>query len=308
MIRYPNLHIVLLTVVFLLPASGCLDQSKQSGEQYFARVGDRQLTFEEARSKIPDQHLRQDSIRSLLDYRSRWIREQLMVQEAERLNLNRNKAVRQEIDRLRQRVYIQALQDYVLENRKQQIETTREETRDFYQQNKNKFTLQERHVRFRHMITRSLKQAEDAKSELLGGVEWKEVARKYHVNPEQALKHSDQFNPISMAVSEVPRMQRYLQVIGINEISPIQSANGNYHFVQLLDERSRGHNPDLDWALEHVERWLTVKKKKDELNAYIKNLYLRARANNEIETVNVFDSDTIENQSFNDTTQTPFHD
>lgn len=231
-----------------------------------------------------------------------------MVQEAERLNLNRNKAVRQEIDRLRQRVYIQALQDYVLENRKQQIETTREETRDFYQQNKNKFTLQERHVRFRHMITRSLKQAEDAKSELLGGVEWKEVARKYHVNPEQALKHSDQFNPISMAVSEVPRMQRYLQVIGINEISPIQSANGNYHFVQLLDERSRGHNPDLDWALEHVERWLTVKKKKDELNAYIKNLYLRARANNEIETVNVFDSDTIENQSFNDTTQTPFHD
>ncbi len=292
----------------MLSAAGCSETQEQPEQRHFARVGNNQLTLQEARSALPDMKIRSDSVRALLDYRSKWVRKQLMLQEAGRLKLERNPSVQKEINRIKKSVFIDALQNYVLENRQKEIETTREEARDYYQQHKDKFTLQERFVRFRHMETNTLNQAEKAKSELLGGISWDEVARKYHVKPASALNHSRKYRPISMAISEVPRMQQFLEVIGIREISPIRRANGNFHFVQLMEEQPKGYNPDLEWALEHIEEWLKIKKKKDVLNAYVKNLYLRARANNEIEMSNVFDSDTTVNRPFNDTTQNPIHD
>jgi hypothetical protein len=200
------------------------------------------------------------------------------------------------------------LQEYVLANRSTQPETTREEARNYYQQNKDSFTLNERFVRFRHMIAESAQEAQQAKSELMGGISWNDVVQKYHIKPRRASNQSDKFVPITMATPDAPQMHQFLEVIGITEISPIRFQDGNYHFVQLMEERPAGHNPDLQWMLDNLQEWLVVKKKKDELNAYIKNLYLRAKANNEIEINNVFDSDSSVNRPFNDTTQTSLHE
>ena len=55
-------------------------------------------------------------------------------------------------------------------------------------------------------------------------------------------------------------MNRYLQRIGITEISVIEQVGNEYHFVQLLEEKPKGEHPDLEWLLSEIQQWLLLEK------------------------------------------------
>jgi hypothetical protein len=78
-------------------------------------------------------------------------------------------------------------------------------------------------------------------------------------------------------------MNRYLQRIGLSEISVIEKVGNEYHFVQLLEEKPKGEHPDLELLLSEIQQWLLLEKKRTSFKSYQQNLYLQAEANNEIE-------------------------
>jgi len=138
------------------------------------------------------------------------------------------------------------------------------------------------------------------------------VAKQYGVNPDVAINESKQYWPISMAAQNVDIMNRYLNIIGQSEISPIQRVNGVYQFVQLMDKRSEGDQPNLDWLMKEIKDWMILNKRRQNFSSYVKNLYLKAESNNEVETFNVLSTqpdksnqkttvqDTLESNSANE--------
>jgi hypothetical protein len=269
-----------------------------------ARVGNDYLTLEEARNRIPAFILQQDSIDALNSFRERWIQNRLMLQEAERLQLRQDKQIRQKLQNAQQEVLTQALKDVVISEYEEELVVSDEEARNYYQAHKDQFVLNERFVQFRHLIAKDIESARAAKRELMQAVPWPEVARKYSINAEAKITESEQFWPISMAASDISIMNRYLKIIGQSEISPIQRVNGNYHFVQLLESRAKGEHPDLDWLMEQIKDWLLLDKRRRHFSSYVKNLYLKAQSNNEVETYNVLPTNSNYKPSIADTLET----
>lgn len=299
--------LIILSAGLLLGA--CTAGGGGTGDRTLARVGGEYLTLAEARSAVPDQLLRSDSTGALRNYRDRWVRERLMVREANRMGLRQSEEVRRRLEEARLQVLREALRSQLMQQYGESAQVSDEEARNYYQTHREQFILRERYVRFRHMVTATIEEARSARQELLGGVEWPVVAERYALEPEKTLDHSEQFWPISMAAADNETMHRYLEVIGISEISPIRRVGSSYHFVQLMETREAGEQPDLEWLMTRIKEWLTLEKRRRYFSSYLKNLYLRAESNNEIETFNVLETnsneqaapaDTIESNSPNE--------
>ena len=280
----------IIFVLIGLLLAGCGGDSVSDESQRLARVGSEVLTLEEARENIPAFIYQQDSVNAIRQYREDWIRQQLMLQEAYRLQIRQNKETLKRLQRLQNEVLTEALKDEVLARFEETLNVTDEEVQNYYQANKEQFILDEKFVRFRHLEADDVESARAAKRELLRGIPWEEVAQKYSVEPDLALRNSEQFWPVSLAMRDMEILNRYLNVIGQMEISPIRRIGSNYHFVQLIETRAKGEHPDLEWLMSQIKDWLRMEKRRRYYNSYVKNLYLKAESNNEIESYNVLES------------------
>ncbi|HET8864860.1 MAG TPA: peptidyl-prolyl cis-trans isomerase [Gracilimonas sp.] len=252
-----------------------------------AEVGSKVLTKEQAKKSIPTHIFESDSTLAYLNFRDEWIRRQIILQEADRLNFSNRREVKDKLMRLQEEFILQSIQDYIISEFEADLDVDELEARNYYQQNKDKFTLEEPYVRYRHLIAETNADAESAKRELMQGVEWEEVANKYSKHPDLKISESERYWPISVSGGDISMLNRYLRIIGPSEISPTHRVGNEFHFVQLLDERPEGDHPDLDWLIDQIQVWLTLEKRKRAFNTYVKNLYLQAQANNEIKIYDV---------------------
>ncbi len=265
---------------------GCTRKAEFS-EPALAKVGSSVLYKSEARANIPQNIFLEDSLQAYEFYREDWIEQQILLQEAYRLRVHRQDNVIDRLEQIRNDYIAKATQEYIIAELSNELIVTDQEARNYYQENKDSFVLEERYIRFRHVRARNMQDAEDAREDLLRGIEWAVVAENFTINPDLAVRESERFWPESAAVSDVQILNRYLQVIGLSEISVIERIGNEYHFVQLLEERATGDHPDLEWLIDQIKDWLILEKKRIAFNTYVKNLYLQAQANNEIETFDV---------------------
>ncbi len=280
-----------MKTLFYLILSGLLfigcKADQNSDNIILAEVNGSVLTTEEAKAGIPTSEFLSDSILAYNNFIEKWIEKQLILQESERLKIPDSPEIKKRIERARQDMIAISFQEAVLNNLNKEISVTDEEVQDYYQQNKNQFLLDERYIRFRHLIASSLSDAQNAKRDLMQGHTWERVAQNYSLQSEMVIKNASRYWPESNALKEFDILNRYLRLIGVTEISIIENINGKYHFVQLLEEKAVGEHPDLEWLLIQIKEWLILEKKRIAYNTYVKNLYLAAEANNEIRTYNV---------------------
>lgn len=280
-----------MKTLFYLILSGLLfigcKADQNSDNIILAEVNGSVLTTEEAKAGIPTSEFLSDSVLAYNNFIEKWIEKQLILQESERLKISDSPEIKKRIERARQDMIAISFQETVLNNLNKEISVTDEEVQDYYQQNKNQFLLDERYIRFRHLIASSLSDAQNAKRDLMQGHTWERVAQNYSLQSEMVIKNASRFWPESNALKEFDILNRYLRLIGVTEISIIENINGKYHFVQLLEEKAVGEHPDLEWLLIQIKEWLILEKKRIAYNTYVKNLYLAAEANNEIRTYNV---------------------
>jgi hypothetical protein len=276
----------LLYICFTILIASCIKKA-QFGESVLAKVGTSILLKSEAKANIPTLIFEKDSTSALLEYRQDWIKNQILLQEGYRLGIHNQNEVIDRLDDIRSDYITKTTKDYIIAKLGKDISVSDEEARLYYQENKNSFILQEPYLRFRHFRSTNYQDAQDARQDLLGGIAWEIVLENFSINPSNALKASKKFWPKSVAASDYEILNRYLQVIGINEISVIKKIGNEYHFVQLLEERAAGDHPDLDWLIDQIKDWLILEKKRIAFTSYVKTLYLQAQANNEIETFDV---------------------
>lgn len=276
----------------------CTSQQQSSGSVTIASVDGAELSLEDALSEIPSFVFEEDSTRAIQRYAEQWVRKQITLQHAEREGVHKTEQFRQKMDRYYNQALDAHLKELILEENSEELEVSREEAQNYYQANKDRFVLDESYLQFRHLTTATRTEADNANRELANGVPWEEIVQKYSVQPGQQLRESNMYWPISMAAADIPALNEYLSVMGITERSPIHFYEGQYHFVQLVDIKSAGEYPELDWLIPQIQEWLKLEKSRRITNAYIRNLYLQAEANNEIDLANVSEIKTILSEKF----------
>jgi hypothetical protein len=286
--RFSGFALLLFSVTLIW---SCEQFQSDSDDPILARVGNETLTLSMAIENIPRSVIFQDTLSAINQYQANWVERKIMENEARRIGLHNNIDFQKRMERLESQLLKSALTDAILNQQMDELQVSHEDAQNYYQANRDRFILDEKYVRFRHMTTRTRVESDNAKRDLMRGDSWADVANRYSVNPEIQIREADRFMPISMAVSDVPSMNRFLNVIGITEISPTQQHGGYFHFVQLLEERPEGDHPDLDWLMDQITDWLFMERSQRMINSYKRNLYLQAEANNEIEKTNVEDVD-----------------
>ena len=259
---------------------------KQQNTKDIARVGSQYLALDEAKRAIPANLYMQDSTFALKQYRQQWIQQKLVMQQAERLNLEKNSKVQKRIEHARYEVLRETLRKHVMAEQVDSV-VTDHEVRKFYEQNKEQFVLKETFVQFRHLKTESIEDARIAKIELDDGDSWELIAANYADQPNRAIHQSSRAHALSTVLNEAKIMKQYLQNLGEEQISPIKRIDGTYHFVQLLERRKDGEYAKIDWVNEKIKEWILTDRRKRKFNSYLKNLYLNAQSDNEIDTFNV---------------------
>ena len=288
--------LIFLLVLFIL--AGCEDRLQISTTSVIASVDNEQLLLDDALRDIPEFVLEEDSAGAIRTYAEQWVQKQVSLQHAERIGVHETESFQQKIDRFYDQALETQLKEFILEENSGEIEVSRDEAQNYYQANKDRFVLNENYLQFRHLTTQTRTEAESANLEIANGVPWEDVVQKYSVDPDLQLRESAMYWPESISAADVPALNEYLGVMGITERSPIHFYEGEYHFVQLMDIRSEGEYPELEWLIPQIQEWLALEKAKRITNAYIRNLYLQAEANNEIELANVSDIQSILSDKF----------
>ncbi len=281
-----TLGIAILCSIWLIPGCIKMQTDRENGTQ-LARVGTTYLTLEEAREHIPDFATRKDSVQALEVYREQWIQRQVLLNEANSLSLAQQNEVKKRLKEAREDVLITALQKAVISEYSKNQRISDAEARNYYQQNKQQLELNERYVKFRHIETPVLSQAREARNQLENDSSWTNTALDFSLNAEENIEQSKRYWPISVVFNDIPSMKQYASTLDSASISPIQRENGVYHLIQLTDVKEQGESPDPGWFIEKLKGWLMLEKKRKHYNSYTKNLYFRAKENNEIEVFNV---------------------
>jgi hypothetical protein len=285
---YQKISIQLLFLISALCiVSAC--ERLQSGQQsdVLATVNGSVLTLENAMESIPDFYLEQDTVLALIQYRDQWIENQIAADHALEIGIDKTDSFRRELMQLENDLLTSRLRETILSENRDELLVSDEEAQQYYQNNRDQFLINERFVRFRHITTRSRSDAENANRDLMNGIDWNDVVENYSIDPDYQKEFSEQYWPESMVLADYPQLREFLSIIGITERSPITYENGNFHLIQLTDEITEGEYPDLNWLIPQIKEWLAVEKSRRLVNGYLRNLYLQAESNNEIESADV---------------------
>lgn len=280
-----NIRIIIFSI--LLGLIGCTSNDRTSDDEVVARVAGKSLTIGEAKQMIPPFIFQQDSINAIQSYANQWVQKQVTLDHARRIGIQNTDHFYSKMQSYEEQILNTLLREHILESNRDKIEVSHDEALTYYQSYREQLTFNEPFVRYRIISTRTRADAESANIDLINGIEWEEILDRYSINPEFQLRQSTQFWPISLAVSELPAINQNLRTLGLTERSPIHYDGNHYHLVQLMEERTVDEYPDLDWLIPQISEWLILEKSRRITNAYLRNLYLQADSNNEIELRNV---------------------
>ncbi|MEX0944259.1 MAG: hypothetical protein WD513_04565 [Balneolaceae bacterium] len=286
---YPVTFIILLSISTI----SCSLDTDSANNTIIASVSGHNLTLSEAIENIPDFVLNQDSTNAIHSYANQWIQTEVAVQHARRLGIQNTSEYQNRMVRYQNQLLETLLKEQILESNRDQIEVLRDEALNYYQTHREQLTFDEKFIQYRHLTTQTRTEAENANRDLMNGIEWETIVNQYSINPELQLRQSTQFWPISLAASDIPPLNQNLRTLGLSERSTIHYFGNYYHLVQLMDERTEEEYPELDWLIPQITEWLKLEKSRRITNAYLRNLYLQADSNNEIELRTVSDIERI---------------
>jgi hypothetical protein len=277
-----------LLVVSLLAAGllGCESETKP--KSYVARVGNHYLTQSEFDRKLDGMAPVPDSTQARQQIIEQWIRQTLLLREAERLNLEEDSEVQRQLKKRRKSTLVTAMTNRLYQNAN--IEPSDEEVRTYFERHQDKLALREPYVRVRHLATSSRDSARSARRQLrqkrdaeIDSV-WARLARTYARSPRRALELSDRFLPEGRLFAQLPYVQDELTALQEGQVAPVIRDNDQFHVLQLVRRIPEGTPPKLRWMEPEIRRRLRIRNRKQMYAREVQRLRNKAAANDLIET------------------------
>ena len=260
-------------------AAGCQRQTPPEG--YVARVGDVYLMQDELNAALENLPARLDSAEARRQFIDQWVTNELLYQEALRLNLRNRDDVQRRLEESERAVLIDALVAQLFEEETE--DPFPPEIRAYFERHKEQLRLREPYARVRHLFTTDADSARLARRLLQQATAsattdsvWLLLVARFAEDAEVSLTLSGNYFPESRLFMEQPELRERLAQLRPGQLAPVIETNGHQHLIQLDDRVPAGTIPELAWIEDQVRRQLTIDARKQMYERQVQRLRTEA--------------------------------
>ena len=260
-------------------AAGC--QAKTSPESYVARVGEVYLMQDETHAALDNLPPRFDSTEARRQFIDQWVTNELLFQEALRLNIRTRQDVQRRLEESQRSVLIDALVSQLFEEEMEAPFPA--EVRAYFERHKEQLRLREPFARVRYLFTTEADSARLARSLLQQAPSaaasdsvWAQLVSRFAEDPELSLTLSGNYFPESRLFMDQPVLRQHLSQLRPGQLAPLIETNGHAHLLQLDDRVLAGTIPKLAWIEDQVRRQLTIDARKQMYERQVQRLRTEA--------------------------------
>ena len=275
MIKKPYFYIILL-LAFLLSGMRCGEAEKKSRpKDALVCINDECLTERDIEYQIPDAYRGSVTPEEKKEYVKRWIRNEIIYQEAERQKVDQDKEVKSLV---KQGIRDIVVKEFIDQKLKDKLKVTEEEARRYYQQNRQQFVWEDDYVRISHIFTEGIAGATLADLLLKEENKFEDVALKISEDERNKKKGGDLGFVRTQDLS--PEIAEFALKLKEGEISPPIQTSYGYEIIRVTDRRQKGSPKGFKWAKEEIINTLFLQYRQRE----IENILNQLREKVEIET------------------------
>ena len=245
----------LLIVALLL--SGCRPQ--RSGK-VIARVGDAELTLEEAKTHIDTTHT--PSGYSLNDYVSYWVNTELLYQEAKRQGVEDSEEFTRQLQDVRRQLAGQTFLERTVYS--DTAELTPDAIQQYFNRHVGEFRVRENTLKLNLIALNSRDRANTFAAALAQGAGWKTAVDNL-LNDSAAAPSVLSVTPGKYCTSQTlfpPELWKVASALSVNEVSfPVKTAGG-YFVLQSLAQLPEGSAAEFELARSEARQRLLIESRR----------------------------------------------
>jgi hypothetical protein len=248
-------HLSLLVTALLL--FGCKPQ--RSGH-VVARVGDAELTLEEARTHIDT--TRAASEYALTEYVSYWVNTELVYQEAVRRGVEQTPQFNRQLQDVRRQLANQELLEQEIYSDSQSV--TPEATQGYFTRHAAEFPVREATLKLNLIAIVSRERANAFAAAVAQGAAWKRAVdnlpRDSSGAPEVLVSAGEQYYTAQTLFP--PELWKVAAALSVNEVSFPVKAVGGYFVLQCLARLQQGSPAPIDLVRSEVRQRLLIEARR----------------------------------------------
>jgi parvulin-like peptidyl-prolyl isomerase len=232
-----------------------------------AKVDQRVLTEEDIDREIPTGSGEKVTVDQKREYVRRWIRNELLYQEALKSKIDQEKDIKQRLE--------QITKDFVVTNFVEKefadsFSVLPEEIKEYYENNKEKFVRDEDEIRASHILLKNQEEAELVRTKLVFGADLGRLAAEESLDPDTKFRAGDLgYFARQMAHPAIAEAAFKLEVGYFSK--PIETEWG-FHVIKVTDKKKKGSIREL-WEMENlITNLLSNQKRKEVVDRYIESL------------------------------------
>ncbi len=277
-------------IVAIVVVAGC--EQRQETKQILARVGEAELTLEDARLEL-------DTTSSSLEsqvriYVAAWIRTEMLYQEAVRRGVENSTAFQRQLNDVRKQLAVQQLLEQLTAEDTSEIQSS--ELERYFTNHAGEFVVREDGMKL-HIIGFSTRERASAfAAQLARGSSWNKAFEKI-MNDSVAvsdivLSYSNHY--FTQRSLLYPELWKVAQTLGINDVSfPVKTPSG-FVIIQMLSNIKKGSAPLFELVRDEVRARYMRERKQLQVDSLIGTL--RTRTAVEMMLPHVQNSDTMQNE------------
>ncbi|MEM6646692.1 MAG: peptidylprolyl isomerase [Bacteroidota bacterium] len=265
----------------LIGVAGC-EAPPPTGD-YVARLGDNVLTSVDVAASLEVLSPNQDSTAATSHIAEQWVVNQLLVGEAQRLNLSALPEVQRQIEQNAQSILIAALVDQWMADAADAASD--DELATYYARNRNVLVLREPYVRVRYAALDDVEAAEGCREDLQDATRraiadslWVTTLAACANDPDEARALATQHIPERQLVQTYPVLASVLPRLRDGEIAPLIEQGDEVHLVQLAERHPVGTVPELAWVEDEIRNRIAIQRRKQIYSRQVQRLRTEALA------------------------------
>lgn len=266
-IKKGNIWWLVPFLVLLLSPLSC-DKAQPLKGKELARVNDRVITLEEFEQEM--EQLPQSAKLQMISEEGRkkflhdLINQELLLQEAHKKGLDEKKEILAKLEILKKGLIINALGEELCAGKD---EVSDDEVEAYYQENKKEFILEQ--ARVRHILVKTLPEAQKIKRRLDQGEDFITLVRQYSISPSKARGGDLGYIERGRVGKEFGQAAFSLKRPG--ELSDIVKTTFGYHIIRLENRQGPRQRTFFE-VQEEIRKLLSDKKRKEILTTHLEEL------------------------------------
>lgn len=266
---------------------GCSNQGLNNNETVLARVYDLYLYDSDIEGIVPPNSSANDSLVIVKNFINNWIRQQLLIKQAETNLIGEEKDFKEQLETYRNSLIIFKYESLLI---KQNLDTivSNEEIENYYSKNKENFQLKSNIVKVNYvkldknnLYNKNIKELikiRDTSQILLDSLRYycEIYAKDFIIASDQWIYFDDLLNLVPL--------DTYNQEAYLNEHTFVDFVdNQDQYYINFLDFSIKDEYSPLDFEKENIKKLILNKRKSELIKKMRDDIFFNALNNNDIE-------------------------